>query len=167
MVLVGSPSPAGWSCAAQAKPAAQIQAQVLGGEQQHLPVCGAMEGTRPLSPRLLPQYPSPPGKQGQEEQSLKRLLTERGSPVPLTLCSFFQLPPLFHTSPYSSFIPTSPSLSPALIPYLPTHAVALSSLSFSFSLACFSFLHSPLVPACVFTCYGENITSFHTSFALF
>jgi len=52
-------------------------------------------------------------------------------------CCHFCRPP-----PWSSFIPTFPSLSPALIPSLPAHAVVLSSLFFSFSLSCFFFLPS-------------------------
>ena len=81
--------------------------------------------------------------------------------MPLAPCLFPQLLPLSQTPPRASFIPASPSPSPALIPSLPAHAVVLSSLSFSFSPPCFSFLPSPLLLACVLTCFMENITSFY------
>lgn len=81
-------------------------------------MCGDTEGTRPLPPRLPPQHPPPLGKQGQEERSLKRLLAERSPPVPLALCSFFQLPPLFHKPPLLFLY------SHISIPFLCTHSLS-------------------------------------------
>lgn len=126
MELVGSPSPAGWSCAAQAEPA-DPSPGAGGRAAAPLAVCGDTEGTRPLPPRLPPQHPPTTGKTGSRGAIIEKIVGREGSPS--ATCSVLIFPA---AAPFPHASPTLP-LFPHPHPF-PLHSFPISPLTLLFYL---------------------------------
>lgn len=119
MEPVCSPSPAGWSCAAQAQPGDPG----AGGRAAAPPAAfGDTGGTRPLPPRLPAQHPSPPGSR---EAIIEKIVGREGSPGAPRSCVHFSI--CHH---FSTRLPTFP-LFPHPHPF-PLHSFPVSPLTLLF-----------------------------------